>query len=120
MLGQYRNPKVAMVAGKVELAYETEPPPWLQQFRGILSALDRGESPHPLPLFSSPVGCNMSVQKDVLFKVGGFTPDGFGDPRLLPFAVMGNAALPGRCSKPDGSSGMNLEPGFGTGCPPAE
>jgi glycosyltransferase involved in cell wall biosynthesis len=93
MLEPYHSPQVAMVAGKVELAYEVEPPSWLHQFRGILSALDRGKFPHPLPLLTTPVGCNMSVRKSVLFEVGGFNPDGFGNRHLLPFRGDGECGL---------------------------
>lgn len=83
MVAPYADDRVAMVAGKVILRYEVEPPPWLEQFSGLLSALDWGEAPHAVSPHGSPVGCNMSVRKSVLFDVGGFNPDGFGDRSLI-------------------------------------
>lgn len=83
MVTPYADAQVAMVSGKVVLHYEEPPPLWLEQFRGILSALDWGNTPHAVRPYRSPVGCNMSVRKSVLFESGGFNPDGFGDRSLL-------------------------------------
>ncbi len=93
MLEPYRYPKVAMVAGKVKLAFESEPPPWVRQFYDILSALDWGDTAHALAPYLSPVGCNMSVRRSVLFAVKGFNPDAFGDRRLIHLRGDGECGL---------------------------
>ena len=93
MLEPYHNPQVALVAGKVELAFESEPPPWLRQFYDILSALDWGDTAHALAPYLSPAGCNMSVRQSVLFAVGGFNPDAFGDRRLIHLRGDGECGL---------------------------
>lgn len=93
MLEPYRRERVGMVAGRVFLHFEAPPPPWLSQFVGILSAFDRGDVPQALPPYSSPVGCNMSVRKSILFAVGGFNPDGFADRRLLRLRGDGECGL---------------------------
>lgn len=68
---------IAMVAGRVNLEYEFNAPVWLNQYETSLSRLDLGDK--PMLTNYSPVGCNMAVLKSVLFSVGGFNPDGFGD-----------------------------------------
>ena len=93
MVAPYSNQKVAMVAGKVILHYETEPPAWLFQFSSILSALDLGDTLCMVEPYGSPVGCNMSVRKSVLFDVGGFNPDGFGDRSLIRYRGDGECGL---------------------------
>ena len=79
----YQESCVAMVGGKVMLRYEGTPPGWLQEFQRALSALDMGEIPRAFTPYDSPVGCNISVRRSVLFECGGFNPDGFGDRRLV-------------------------------------
>ncbi len=93
MVEPYQEQRVAMVAGKVKLLFESEPPPWLSQFHYILSALDWGEGARAVPPYGSPVGCNMSIRKSVLFSVGGFNPDAFGDRRLLRWRGDGECGL---------------------------
>ncbi|MDD5242731.1 MAG: glycosyltransferase family 2 protein [Syntrophorhabdaceae bacterium] len=89
----YSNQEIAMVAGKVILRYETDPPNWLFQFSGILSALDLGDTSCMVEPYISPVGCNMSVRKSVLFDLGGFNPDAFGDKSLINFRGDGECGL---------------------------
>lgn len=93
MVAPYLDSRVAMVAGKVILRYEVEPPPWLDQFRGILSALDWGDTPRAAAPYGSPVGCNMSVRRSVLFDLGGFNPDSFGDRSLIHLRGDGECGL---------------------------
>jgi len=93
MVAPYTDARVAMVAGKVVLRYEVEPPAWLEQFRGLLSSLDWGNVARAVLPYGSPVGCNMSVRKSVLFEVGGFNPDGFGDRNLLHLRGDGECGL---------------------------
>lgn len=89
----YQEQRVAMVAGKVVLRYEGTPPGWLQEFERALSALDLGDTPRALTPYDSPVGCNMSVRKSVLFDRGGFNPDSFGDRRLIHLRGDGECGL---------------------------
>jgi glucosyl-dolichyl phosphate glucuronosyltransferase len=93
MVEPYQNPLVGMVAGRVELLFESEPPAWLNQFRGILSALEWQQEAQALPPYGTPVGCNMSIRKSLLFAVQGFNPDGFGERRLLRWRGDGECGL---------------------------
>lgn len=93
MVEPYRDPIVAMVAGKVELRYEGKPPDWLPQFQDMLSALDWGDNQQAVAPPRSPVGCNMSLRKSVLYSVGGFNPDAFSDRRLLRWRGDGECGL---------------------------
>lgn len=93
MIAPYNDKRVGMVAGKVALSFEVEAPPWIDQFRNILSELDLGNSPFILEPYQSPVGCNMSVRKDILFQLGGFNPDGFSDPSLTGYRGDGECGL---------------------------
>ena len=80
----YSDPKVACVGGKTVAKWEAEPPEWIKPLAGgPLSILDLGEETRELTLGEYVYGCNMSVRKQVLYKVGGFNPDAFGDRKLI-------------------------------------
>ena len=93
MMTPYQDQQVAMVAGKVVLHFEETPPAWLPPFHGLLSALDWGDTARAVSPYGTPVGCNMSVRKKVLFEVGGFNPDGFGDRSLIHLRGDGECGL---------------------------
>ena len=80
----YADSQVACVGGKILPKWEAEPPSWLSTIRpGYLSLLDLGHDVRDLAWPETVYGCNMSVRKSVLFEVGGFNPDGFGDRSLI-------------------------------------
>jgi len=84
---------ITMVAGRVNLQYESDAPVWLSQYEPFLSRLDMGDKPMLANQFLSPVGCNMAVLKSVLFSVGGFNPDSFGDNKNQYFRGNGENGL---------------------------
>jgi glucosyl-dolichyl phosphate glucuronosyltransferase len=84
MLAPYRDPKVAVVGGKTMPKWETEPPAWISSFvGGWFSILDLGDIRVDLCKDEYVYGCNMAVRREVIFEVGGFNPDGYGDRRLI-------------------------------------
>jgi glycosyltransferase involved in cell wall biosynthesis len=78
------HPEMAAAGGPVKPVWEVPPPQWLLNFIGgtkifpILSLMEPYDEFHldPKGYF---IGVNMAIQRDVLFKVGGFNPDSFGD-----------------------------------------
>lgn len=83
----FEDPSVALVGGNNLPRYETPPPPWAEllwnktpfgRANGMYSILDFGNTIQEI----SPYyvwGCNFSICKEVLLKVGGFHPDGMPD-----------------------------------------
>ena len=73
----YDNPSVGCVGGKILPKWEVEPPEWIKLFpKGYLSILDDEDGPKEVQWI---YGCNFSIRKTLLFEVGGFNPDAFGD-----------------------------------------
>jgi len=77
------DPSVALVGGKILPKFESPPPEWVDKLRnttntgwslGWYSILDFGDTVHEIP-HQYVWGCNFSIRKDVLKKVGGFHPD---------------------------------------------
>lgn len=83
----FEDPSVALVGGNNLPHYETPPPPWVEllwnetlfgRANGTYSILDFGSAIQEIP----PCyvwGCNFSIRKEVVLKVGGFHPDGMPD-----------------------------------------
>jgi len=83
----FEDPSVALAGGSNLPRYETPPPPWTEllwnktpfgRANGMYSILDFGSAIQEI----SPYyvwGCNFSIRKEVLLKVGGFHPDGMPD-----------------------------------------
>lgn len=74
---------VALVGGKILPKFECPPPEWIDLLSartdsgwslGWYSLLDFGDAAHEIP-HEYVWGCNFSIRKDVLKKVGGFHPD---------------------------------------------
>ncbi len=84
ILDPFADPSIVCVGGKVAPHWEVPPPSWIESVpASYYSLLDRGSVPHimqPGELFH---GCNFAVRKKVLFDLGGFNPDGFGDRNLI-------------------------------------
>lgn len=76
----YSDSKVGCVGGKILPKWESEPPDWINLFpKWYLSILDDEDGPKEVKWIH---GCNFSIRKDLLFKVGGFNPDAFGDKKM--------------------------------------
>jgi len=59
--------RVAALGGPVELAFETERPPWLTAELELFNAgLDLGRASRPFPLPLRPVGANMAFRREIL------------------------------------------------------
>jgi glucosyl-dolichyl phosphate glucuronosyltransferase len=87
----FENPHVTLVGGNNYPAFQETPPGWLMRlwenpvYRGRalsqLSILDFGEGGFSIdPAYVW--GCNFSIRKDILLKVGGFHPDGFPESHM--------------------------------------
>jgi len=81
----FADPDVALVGGKILPKFESSPPEWVDLlssksatgwYLGWFSILDFGEKVLEIP-HEYVWGCNFSIRKDVLKKVGGFHPDAF-------------------------------------------
>jgi glycosyltransferase involved in cell wall biosynthesis len=74
-LAVYRNaPATAAAGGPVMLTWPDGRPGWLApQLEHWFSALDHGDRAGPFPIDHGPYGTNMSLRRDVLAEVGGFT-----------------------------------------------
>ncbi|WP_292490768.1 glycosyltransferase family 2 protein [Methanoculleus sp. 10] len=96
----FEDPSVALVGGNNLPRYETSPPPWVEllwsstsfgRANGMYSILDFGSAIQEI----SPYyvwGCNFSIRKEVLLKVGGFHPDGMPD-EFLRYRGDGESAI---------------------------
>lgn len=73
----FTDSHIGMVGGKVLPQWEASPPPWLGQFPpAYLSLLDYGaERQYGYAIH----GCNLAIRRTVLYEVGGFHPDAFGN-----------------------------------------
>lgn len=93
MCGRLADPDVAMVGGRILLRFERRPPGWVASFRGLLSELDLGSKPRRMTADEAPFGCNLAIRRSLLFRVGGFNPDAFADPKLLRYRGDGEVGL---------------------------
>ncbi|MBC7232373.1 MAG: glycosyltransferase [Chloroflexi bacterium] len=79
LLNCYDSDKVGCVGGKVLPTWEVPPPKWILRYPGALALLDHGDEVKELKWPEAIYGCNFSIRRDVLFAVGGFNPDSFGN-----------------------------------------
>lgn len=87
----YSSPGVGCVGGKILPKWEVEPPEWIRFFpKWYLSILDDNEGTKEVQWL---YGCNFSIRKDLLFEVGGFNPDAFGDKKLCWYRRDGEIGL---------------------------
>jgi len=76
----YADTNVGCVGGKILPKWEVYPPSWLTQFpKWYLSILDDEDGPKEVQWI---YGCNFSIRKELLFELGGFNPDAFGDKNM--------------------------------------
>jgi len=76
----YEDPSVGCVGGKILPKWEIEPPDWIKSFpKWYLSILDDEDGPKEVQWL---YGCNFSIRRELLFNLGGFNPDAFGDRKL--------------------------------------
>ncbi len=75
---------IALVGGPCRPRWEVPPPAWIDAFReeclggwclGQLSLLDLGSEAKDIPA-AYVFGCNYCIRKNLLYKFGGFNPDG--------------------------------------------
>jgi glycosyltransferase involved in cell wall biosynthesis len=78
LIRAYSNPEVGCAGGKILPKWEVEPPKWVERYQDYLSLLDWGDEIKELKTVDI-YGCNFSIRKSVLFEVGGFNPEAFGD-----------------------------------------
>jgi glycosyltransferase involved in cell wall biosynthesis len=79
LLEPYTLAQTGCVGGKILPRWLSEPPTWLLPYApGNLSLLDLGEETITLN-WPGIFGCNFSIRRSVLYEVGGFNPDSFGD-----------------------------------------
>jgi len=80
----FEMPDVGLVGGRILPSFEVHPPTWIEELwvytpwgkaLGQYSILDFGQKIKEISPFYV-WGCNFSVKKDLLFKIGGFHPDG--------------------------------------------
>jgi glycosyltransferase involved in cell wall biosynthesis len=88
----YSKKEVGGAGGKILPKFETTPPEWLNIFhRGYLSLLDLGDKSFEMTT-NEIYGCNLSIKKDILFKLGGFHPDAMPQ-NLIKYRGDGESAL---------------------------
>jgi len=76
----YSDSAVGCVGGKILPKWEVTPPGWIGKFpKWYLSILDDEDGPKEVQWI---YGCNFSIRRDLLFELGGFNPDAFGDPKM--------------------------------------
>ena len=79
-LDGFTRSEAAAAGGRVSPLWEIETPDWLSQVpQNYFSVLDYGDTPRMLDRKQGINGCNFAIRKEVLFRVGGFHPDGFRD-----------------------------------------
>lgn len=76
----YDSSDVGCVGGKILPKWECEPPEWINLFpKWYLSILDDEDGPKEVQWI---YGCNFSIRKELLFELGGFNPDAFGEKEM--------------------------------------
>lgn len=88
----YTDPEVGCVGGKILPKWEAEPPEWVKLYPSSLSLLDLGDAIKELKT-PKIYGCNFSIRRSLLFEVGGFNPDAFGDKKLIWYRGDGETGL---------------------------
>jgi GT2 family glycosyltransferase len=80
ILKPFSDKQVGCVGGRILPQFEVPPPEWLGMFpKWYLSILDDSEGPKEVQYI---YGCSFSIRRALLFELGGFNPDGFGDKKL--------------------------------------
>jgi len=80
LVAPYDDPQVGCVGGKILPEFEVAPPDWLDDApKWYLSILDDEEGPKEVEYI---FGCNFSIRRTLLFQVGGFNPDAFGNKKM--------------------------------------
>ena len=92
LIKPYSDPEVGCVGGKILPKWEAEPPEWVKRYLNSLSLLDSGDEVKELKT-PTIYGCNFSIRRSLLFEVGGFNPDAFGDKKLIWYRGDGEAGL---------------------------
>ena len=88
----YADSEVGCVGGKILPKWEVKPPEWVKLYPSYLSLLDLGDEVKELKT-PKIYGCNLSIRRSLLFEVGGFNPDAFGDKKLIWYRGDGETGL---------------------------
>lgn len=76
LLKEYKSEDIACAGGKILPKWQSPPPHWMKLFDSwTLSLLDYGETRKELAWPENIFGCNFSVRKNILYKLGGFNPE---------------------------------------------
>ena len=76
LLSSYKSDDIGCVGGKILPKWEESPPSWVTTLpSAYLSLLDYGEAEKEVDEI---YGCNFSIRRYLLFKLGGFNPDSYG------------------------------------------
>jgi glucosyl-dolichyl phosphate glucuronosyltransferase len=76
VVAAYRDDEVSAVGGRVRLEYVGPRPRWVTStVEERYSAFDKGREPRRLTGSQLPYGANMSVRRDVILELGGFSTD---------------------------------------------
>jgi cellulose synthase/poly-beta-1,6-N-acetylglucosamine synthase-like glycosyltransferase len=72
----YGRPSTVAVCGPIDLAWPRPQPHWIgPELERFLSRLDYGDAPRLLVRPEAPFGANMSIRRDVVVELGGFSPE---------------------------------------------
>lgn len=91
IVGAYTDENIGCVGGKIVPEWEIAPPHWINRMPlTYLSLLDAGDKAVEIKWI---YGCNFSIRKKLLFALGGFNPDAFGDSSMWWFRGDGEIGL---------------------------
>ncbi len=80
LLEEYDSDKIACVGGKILPKWQFTPPGWMKHFDPwTLCLVDYGEQRKESKWPENIFGCNFSVRKNLLYKLGGFDPECVGN-----------------------------------------
>lgn len=91
IFNSYIDEDIGCVGGKILPKWEITPPQWIEMFpKWYLSILDNGKEKEEIQWI---YGCNFSIKKELLLKLGGFNPDAFSDEKMWWMRGDGEAGL---------------------------
>ena len=93
LLQPFDDNKIALVAGRVVLHYEQNPPDWIARFTSALSGLDYGSIARALKPHVTAYSCNMAIRSSVFYHVGGLNPCYYSDPAMVTYGGDGECGL---------------------------
>lgn len=107
----FKDPQVQLATGKIEPAFEAEPPAWLDTLwnktqsgraLGWLTLLDLGDTAQEIPV-GYVWGANFAIRKRALLEAGGFHPDSLPED-LIRFRGDGESGLARKIAEKKGKA----------------